>query len=131
MVSAIFIQGGDGICFAYGRDAVAGEYVIETKAQQWSEGWNPKFYRDSNGNFEARPVAEIDAVKAAELAEAGANDNRVEEIKTAKEAGGLKEYTLEQAYRYIDNQLDAATTARETKEAIRTILKRMVPYLLN
>ncbi|MGD9156918.1 MAG: hypothetical protein PVG39_00800 [Desulfobacteraceae bacterium] len=74
--------------------------------------------------------AEIDAIEAAKAQAAADEQTRVEEIETAQQTAGLKSYTITQAETYIDNQLDAASTVAETKEAMKTILKKMIPYLL-
>ena len=42
----------------------------------------------------------------------------------------FKQYTVAQAENYINNTLNAATTAAEMKEAVRDILLKMVPYIL-
>lgn len=52
-------------------------------------------------------------------------------LKTAKQAAGINKLTVAQAEAFIDNKLDNANTAAEKVEAIRTILKKMVPYLLD
>lgn len=66
----------------------------------------------------------------AEIDAQAAIDARRAEIETEKATSGLREVTVTEAFNYIDTQLDNATTAAQTKEAIRRILKRMVPYLL-
>ena len=77
------------------------------------------------GWAEAKVLA--DAQKAAEEA---AFEARVLEIVEAREAAGLKQYTVTQAQAYINNKLNAATTVAQMKEAVRDILLKMVPYVL-
>ena len=55
---------------------------------------------------------------------------RWQEIKAAREASTLKQYTVAQAENYINNKLNAAATAAEMKEAVRGILLKMIPYVL-
>ena len=70
------------------------------------------------------------AADAAEAAEKAAFEQRVLDIIAAKEASGLKQYTVAQATKYINDKLNAASTVAQTKEAVREILLKMVPYLL-
>jgi len=77
------------------------------------------------GWAEAKALAD-----AAEAAEKEAFEQRVLEIVAAREEAGLKQYTVAQAQTYINNKLNAASTVAQTKEALREILLKMVPYLL-
>lgn len=58
-------------------------------------------------------------------------DARQEELELEKEASGLKQVTVTQARNWIDQQLDAASTVAQTREAIRKILHKMVVHILD
>lgn len=70
------------------------------------------------------------AYTQAEINAFQAETDRAQEIYEAQESTGLRHITVQQAYNYIDNTLNAATTATETKEAIRTIFKKIAVFLL-
>lgn len=80
-------------------------------------------------------VAQGKVSKAIERATA--ENNKVAEearragIEAERETAGLKKVTIQQAHTFIDNKLNAATTVTQVKEAVRDILKRMVPYILD
>lgn len=73
------------------------------------------------------PVPEITPEEQAAI---DAREARIAGIVAAKNDAGLQGVTIDQAYNFIDNQIDSATNTPETVEAIRTILKKMVPYIL-
>ena len=81
--------------------------------------------KEDNSGWEITPEkqAEKDAIEAVNA--------RSAEINDARETAGIKDVTIEQAHDFIDSRLDAAITAAEVKDAIRTILKKMIPYILN
>jgi acetylornithine deacetylase/succinyl-diaminopimelate desuccinylase-like protein len=56
---------------------------------------------------------------------------RIENISSEKETAGLKNVTVEQAYAFIDSRIDSATTVAQVKAAVKDILKRMVPYIID
>lgn len=89
---------------------------------------HPDWYKVVGGNVVLRDNWE--AIQSAKQSALTAVQQRLEDIATAQENSGLNEVTPLQAINYIDGQLDAATSVAETKEALRRILKRMVPYLL-
>ena len=55
---------------------------------------------------------------------------RREAILAARDSSELKQYTVAQATTYVNNKLDAATTVAAMKEAVRDILIKMIPYVL-
>jgi len=55
---------------------------------------------------------------------------RVALLEAEKEADGLSKYTPDQVRQYIDDQIDSAETAGEKLEVIKTILKKIVIYIL-
>lgn len=69
-------------------------------------------------------------VNQTKLDELNAKNQEILDLQTAKETAGLKNITIKQAQNWINNHLDSATNAAETKEAIREIFLKMVPYLL-
>jgi hypothetical protein len=108
MPKALFKIDGDGICIGHGREPQAGEYALETSARQWLFGWNPRFYRDNGGTFEARSQTAINAV-IAEQEQFGADlVARIEAIEQAQESEGLKEITLEDAQAYMESMFDTS-----------------------
>lgn len=70
------------------------------------------------------------AYTQAEIDDYQAEIDRQNNIDTAQETSGLKHATVQQAYNYIDNTLDAASTAAEVKEAVRDIFKKIAVFLL-
>ncbi len=51
-------------------------------------------------------------------------------IAAAQSNAGLKSVNIDQANAFIDDHMDAITSLATAKEEIRTILKKMIPYLL-
>lgn len=87
---------------------------FDAKFQQWlSDGGIPDPAFDQS---------QIDAYQA--------EVDRAQDIEDAQDATGLKHVTVQQAYNYIDNTLDAASTAAEVKEAVRDIFKKVAVFLL-
>lgn len=81
-------------------------------------------WKDKAHKFTTR--AEREAEQAIRVAAA----LRTSEIEDAQVAAGLKEVSVNQAEDWIDGQLDGATTIAQLRETTRTILKKMVPYIL-
>lgn len=52
------------------------------------------------------------------------------EVEAAQDNAGLRDISVAQAENYINNKIDSASTVAETKEAVKEILLKMVPYLL-
>ena len=75
-------------------------------------------------------LAECEAVWPTIQAEIDAEAQRVADIEAEQATAGLKSVTIEQANSFIDNTIDAASTVAETREAVKTVLKKMIPYLL-
>ena len=70
------------------------------------------------------------AQRLQELQDENAKATRLQEIAVAENAAGFKNITVAQAENWINNKIDNASTVAETKEAMREILLKMVPYLL-
>ena len=81
--------------------------------------------------FTPKSQADVNIIIAAREAEQDARIQRLEEIATARDVSGLKEYTVTQAETWIDNRIDAITNLAEAKEEIRAMFKKMAPYILN
>jgi hypothetical protein len=75
-------------------------------------------------------LEECEAVWPEIEAENEAGQQRIDDIKAEQETSGLKNISIAQAHTFIDNQIDGASTIAETKEAIKAVLKKMIPYLL-
>lgn len=69
-----------------------------------------------------RTQAEIEAIAAQEAREA--------DIEAAQSDAGLKQYTVAQGGAWIDTRLNAATTLAELRTELKTVLKKMMPYIL-
>lgn len=66
------------------------------------------------------------------LKDAGEEEvTRKADIQTARDNSGFKKVTAQKAYDFIDGKLDGASNAAEVKEAIRDILKKMIPHILD
>jgi hypothetical protein len=75
-------------------------------------------------------LEECEAVWPEIEAEHATEKQRSIDIKAERETAGLKNISIAQAHAFIDNQIDGASTIAETKEAIKAVLKKMIPYLL-
>jgi hypothetical protein len=75
-------------------------------------------------------LEECEAVWPEIEAENEAGQQRIDDIKEEQKNAGLKNISIAQAHAFIDNQIDGASTIAETKEAIKAVLKKMIPYLL-
>jgi len=67
---------------------------------------------------------------AAKAVADSAFEQRVLGIVAAKEAAGLKAYTMAQATTYINNKMATGTTVPLLNAAVKEILLKMVPYVL-
>lgn len=143
-----------------GSDIVAigkrGENEIEHERSDLIYGAYAPFYMIYNEQFVARDAAVVAQIIADRAAAVAAEKARLEAIDDAQETEGLKEYTVEQATNYVDDQLDTtdldalgpdiaaisnlteakvvitdlATELRSLHKNTETILKKVMPYLL-
>lgn len=70
------------------------------------------------------------AERVQEANEKAVKEARRSEVETAQATAGLSDISVLQVQTYINNKLDNAENIAETKEAIKEILLKMVPYLL-
>lgn len=68
---------------------------------------------------------------AVKISEDEENDARKLKIKTEQDNSGLKSITVEQAIDFIDSKIDSADDLPSQINGIKTVLKKMIPFILN
>jgi hypothetical protein len=56
---------------------------------------------------------------------------RISEIEVEKTSAGFRRITVQQAHNKIDEIFDAVTNMAELREATRSALKKIVPFIIN
>ena len=87
---------------------------------------------DKKGLLEEADTIDPEIIEFYEVraAEESALEDREAAIYAEQESSGLRSFTIAQANNFIDNQLDGATTNAQLREAMKTVLKKMIPFLL-
>ena len=74
--------------------------------------------------------ATIDGIIAAKAATNQAETDRVTDIIAAQTTVGLRDLTVDEARAIVDDIIDPATDIDTLKAAVKTALKKMLPYVL-
>ena len=131
------VGSGAGLVTGLNRAGRDEEQTGNCTPQQLIYGMDHEKYKVNDRKLVPFSQQEAEAVDAQREADKLVEEQRLADLEarialleSEKEADGLSKYTPDQVRQYIDNQIDNAGTAGEKLEVIKTILKKIVIYIL-